>query len=217
MAEAAPPRLYLITPPLAEPQAFAPLLESALQAGDVACVWLRLQPLAGSDIKKIMTALVPLAQKYDAALLVDDPSVAGRFDADGVHVAKPGADLEAALAAMKPDKAKQKGERIVGVSGLLSRHDAMTAGESNVDYVMFGGPDENENPADLLERVTWWADICTVPCVAYARDLADVPALAASGADFIALGDAIWQHEAGVKAAVGLAMDALAAAPEPAP
>ncbi len=56
MAEAAP-RLYLITPPLAEAAAFAPLLEAALAAGDIACVLLRLQPLAASEMKKIVAAL----------------------------------------------------------------------------------------------------------------------------------------------------------------
>ena len=35
------PRLYLITPPLSSAEDFAPKLEKALAAGDVACVLLR--------------------------------------------------------------------------------------------------------------------------------------------------------------------------------
>jgi thiamine-phosphate pyrophosphorylase len=209
MAEAAP-RLYLITPPLAETAGFLPLLEAALGAGDVACVFLRVQPLAASDIKKLIGAIAPLVQKHDAALLVEDPQLAARCDADGVHVMGLGPALEAALAAMKPD-------RIVGVGGLTGRHEAMLAGESNVDYLMFGAPEAAETAAEILERAAWWAEIFTLPCVAYAHSLADVGALAAAGADFIALCDAVWQYEQGTAAAVEIAMQALAPAHEPIP
>ncbi len=206
MAEAAS-RLYLMTPPLSEAAAFIPLLQSALEAGDVACVLLRLEPLSAGESKKVIAALLPLTQKHDAALLVEDPLLAARCDADGVHIMDPGAGLEAALAAMKPD-------RIVGLGGLQSRHAAMQGGEAGVDYVMFGGPEETEDSADLVERVAWWAEIFTVPCVAYAHRLEDVGALAAAGADFVALGDAVWQHPEGVAAAVKAATQALACVQE---
>ena len=35
-----------------------------------------------------------------------------------------------------------KPERIVGVGGLATRHDAMLAAEQGADYVMFGEPDQ---------------------------------------------------------------------------
>ena len=57
-----------------------------------------------------------------------------RGGADGVHL--PGRDmgpLKRALTALKP-------ERIVGAGDVRSRHDAMQAGETGVDYVMFGEP-----------------------------------------------------------------------------
>jgi thiamine-phosphate pyrophosphorylase len=206
MAEAAT-RLYLITPPLAEAGAFAPLLEAALEAGDIACVLLRTQALAASDVKKIITALAPLAQNHEAAVLVADPQLAARCDADGVHVVGLGPALEAALSAMKPD-------RIVGISGLFSRHEAMLAGESGADYLMFGGPEKLEDAASILERVAWWAEIFTLPCVAYAQTLADIGPLADAGADFIALDDAVWQHQQGAAAAIQTAMLALASARE---
>lgn len=209
MAEAQP-RLYLISPPLTEAAPFADALEAALAAGDVACVFLQLATLAGSDIKKIMTTLVPLVQKHDAAALLADPSLAGRFDADGAHVAAPGAELDAALAALKSAKAKD--EKIVGVGGIASRHDAMLAGEAGVDYVMFGDPLADRG-ADA-EMVAWWAEISTVPCVAFADTIAEVAPLTQAGADFIALGNAVWQNKDGAAAAVATAMAALSAAHE---
>ena len=209
MAEAAP-RLYLITPKLAEAAGFDAVFEAALAAGDVACVLLRMQTQAGSDSKKLITRFAALAREHDTALLVEDPQLAARCDADGVHVSGADTALETAIAAMKPD-------RIVGVGGLSSRHDAMAAGESGVDYVMFGASDaEEEDSAAIVERTAWWAEIFTLPCVAYARTLADVAPLAAAGADFIALGDAVWEHPQGAAAAVGAAMLALASAHEPA-
>lgn len=206
MAEAAS-RLYLMTPPLSEAAAFAPVFQSALEAGDVACVLLRLERLSAAEMKKIISALMPLAQKQGAALLVEDVLLAARCDADGVHVVGLGAPLDAALAAMKPD-------RIVGVGGLASRHEAMEGGEAGVDYVMFGGPEEIEDRAHLLERIAWWAEIFTVPCVAYAHRLEDVGAFAAAGADFVALGNAVWQYPDGAAAAVEAAAQALASAQE---
>lgn len=207
MAEAAS-RLYLITPRLSEAAGFDAAFEAALAAGDVACVFLRMQTRMGSDVRKLIARFVSLARKHDTALLIEDPQLAARCDADGVHVSGFGAALEAAVAAMKPD-------RIVGVGGLTSRHDAMLAGESGVDYVMFGEPGVEEDVAAILDRTAWWAEIFTVPCVAYAPTLADVAPYAAAGADFIALGDAVWEHPQGAAAAVEAAMLALAGVQEP--
>ncbi len=211
MAEAQP-RLYLISPPLAAATPFAAALEAALTAGDVACVLLRLETLAASDVKKILTMLVPLAQKHDAAVLLQDPSLAGRFDADGVHVVGLGPDLDATLAAMKARGVKD--EKIVGVGPIASRDDAMTAGEAGVDYLMFGAFEEQPPQRADREMVAWWAEISTVPCVAFAHDIADVAPLAEAGAEFIALGDAVWQHSEGAAEAVKAAMAALAVAHE---
>jgi thiamine-phosphate pyrophosphorylase len=90
----------------------------------------------------------------------------------------------------------------------------MTAGEGGVDYVMFGEP----RPDGLLppiaavaERAAWWAEIFETPCVAYAPTLEALARLARTGAEFVALGDAVWDHPDGPAAAVRAALDALAA------
>ena len=74
----------------------------------------------------------------------------------------------------------------------------MSAGEAGVDYVMFGEPrPDGWTPPfeETLERTLWWADIFETPCVAYAGGPDDAEALAAAGADFVALGDSIWSAE----------------------
>ncbi|MGA2795654.1 MAG: thiamine phosphate synthase [Roseiarcus sp.] len=192
-------QLYLFTPPLRadDLDAFAPTLAGALEARDVACVLARLAPGAEGDARKIVTRLVEIAANAGAALLVDnDPRLAARVGADGAHISGDGGALNDALASLKP-------ERIVGAGLLRTRDDAMNAGEAGADYVMFGEPrrDGFTPPAEeTIERVAWWAEIFEPPCVAYAAALEDIAPLADAGADFVALGDAIWSAPAPLEA-----------------
>ncbi len=87
----------------------------------------------------------------------------------------------------------------------------MSLGEAGADYLLFGEPrPDGSLPAlpAVLERAAWWAEIFETPCVAFAPSLDAVARLAATGAEFIALGDAVWAHEAGAAAAVRQALDA---------
>lgn len=191
MAAASSCRLYLITPPLsvADLDAFAPRFAEALGAGDVASTLVRIAPAAAGEAKRILQRLVELAAARDVATLVEnDARLAARVGADGAHIAGVGTQLTEALASLHP-------ERIVGVGALRSRDDAMTAGEAGADYVMFGEPrrDGFTPPlAETVERAAWWAEIFETPCVAFAGALDAVAPLTAAGADFVALGDAIW-------------------------
>jgi thiamine-phosphate pyrophosphorylase len=180
------PRLFLITPPVADATGFAAILEPALKAGDVACVHLTLSVADEKDMKRAIGALAPLVQAAGAALLLnppDDLRNVARWGADGVHVALPDA-VKDALQELKPD-------RIVGVGGLRNRDMAMTAGETGCDYLMFGEPraDGSLPPlGQVEERCRWWAEVFTIPCVAYAPSPEAVAVLARTGAEFIALG-----------------------------
>jgi thiamine-phosphate pyrophosphorylase len=149
-----------------------------------------------------------LVQKHGVACLVaDDPQWAVRVSADGVHIDGTGERLQSALRAIKPG-------HIVGAGGLPTRDAAMTAGEAGADYVMFGGPSGAEPHAAIVERVAWWAEIFNVPCVGYARDLASIGDLVRAGADFIALGDAVFADPRGAAAALRDAARLMAPTPE---
>jgi thiamine-phosphate pyrophosphorylase len=183
------PRLYLMTPPLAEADAFFPSLAEALAAGDVAAVLLR---LAGGDERglincaKVLSAVV---QDKGAALLLDGHvQLVARAGADGAHLTGLAA-LTDAISLLKPD-------RIAGGGGLESRHDAMTAAEAGADYVMFGEPDgagARPSFAAIEDRIAWWAEVFEIPCVGYAASPDEVAPLVKAGADFIALGDWLWR------------------------
>ena len=205
-----PQRLYLISPALADAESFMPALEAALAAGDVACVLARFASPDEGTAKKIVRALLPMVQDHGAALLVEgDPKVAVRTDADGVHVRGQGDQLEEqlgdAIETLKPD-------RIVGAGGVKTRHDSMAVGELEIDYVMFGDPSpDGWTPLleQVIERVSWWTEIFTVPCVGFAPQLEDVQTISEAGADFVALGDCVWNDPRGPGAAVAQAQAAL--------
>ena len=136
--------------------------------------------------------IAAIVQRRDIAVLLDGhPEIAARAGVDGAHFTGTEA-LTAAIGTLKP-------ERIAGAGGLHSRHDAMLAGESGADYVMFGEPDRRGNRAPfeaILERIRWWAEVFEPPCVGYAASPDEVAVLAQAGADFVALGDWIWtQHD----------------------
>ena len=188
-------RLYLFTPPLdlSRLDAFAARFDAVLAAGDFASALVRIAPGAEGDAKRIIARLAEIAAARDVALLVEnDARLAARSGADGAHVAGVGPEFAEAVSSLKP-------ERIVGVGGLKMRDDAMSAGEAGADYVMFGEPRKDGwTPPldDTLERAGWWAEIFETPCVAFSATLEGAGALAAAGADFVALGDAIWSAEA---------------------
>ena len=183
------PRLYLVTPPVADAQAFSVTLAAALAAGDVAAVLLCLAE--GDERTQINRAktLSPAVQDKGAALLLDGHAdLVARAGADGAHLTGI-AEFTSALEQLKP-------ERIVGVGGLTTRHDAMAAAEAGADYVMFGEPGAaGERPSfdAIEERVAWWAEVFEAPCVAYAASDEEVAPLAKAGADFVALGDWLWR------------------------
>ncbi len=192
--------LYLITPAIADPAAFRPQLEAALKAAEIACVLLRLAVSDEAEVKRQVKAFAGLVQDAGAALLIEAPQdvrLAARAGADGVHVSGL-AGLKDAIESLKPD-------RVVGIGGLKSRHDCMEASELDIDYLMFGEPKPDGYVPPLeqtLERCQWWAEVFNVPCVGYASRLEDAAAIAATGAEFVALGDAVWNHPQGAAAAM---------------
>lgn len=204
-------RLYLVSPSIADPEAFAGPLAQACTGGEIAAVLLRLEPGDERTLVNRVKALAPIAQERGAAVLVagggeaDLATIAARGGADGAHILG-----KATL--VKELRARFKDERILGVGGLRSRDDAMNAGEAGADYLLFGEPRPDGSLPSLdqvAERAAWWAEIFETPCVAFAPSLDAVPLLAGTGAEFIALGDVVWTHPDGPAAAVAAAMAAL--------
>ena len=200
------PRLYLVTPAVADPAAVQDMLGAAMKSGDVAAVLLR---LAAADERTLINrakALARLIQDHGAALLLEDlPEIAAHVGADGAHLSDIAA-FEGALGTLKP-------ARIAGCGGLQTRHDAMLATEAGADYVMFGEPDQHQTRPSLdavVERVDWWAELFEIPCVGFAGSMEDVAPLADAGAEFIALGDWIFDYPQGAALAVAEAASRLA-------
>jgi thiamine-phosphate pyrophosphorylase len=192
------PRLYLVTPPLADAEEFLDRIKAALGAADIAAVLLRLQPAGERDLVNRVKSIAGIVQPEGAALVLDgQPEIAARAGADGAHLTGIDAFISA-VEGLKP-------ARIAGCGGLHTRHDAMLAGERGADYVMFGEPEpDGSRPslASILERINWWAGLFEIPCVAFAESIDEVQPLAAAGADFIALGDSVWNRPEGPAAAV---------------
>lgn len=199
-----PTRLVLIAS-LSQSEALAGGLDPALAAGDVAS--LLVSDLA-SEGKSFATALRPVieaAQRRDVAVLLrGDLRLVKRLGADGFHCEGDGMQLREAIEVLQPDC-------IVGAGRLVSRHQAMEAGEAGADYVFFGNLDgEAGNAADeLIERAGWWQDLFVTPCVVLASRLEEVGPLAEAGADFVALPAALWLGAASPAGVVGAAQAAI--------
>ncbi|WFU82749.1 thiamine phosphate synthase [Bradyrhizobium sp. CIAT3101] len=192
------PRLYLATPVVDDPASLIAELPALLAAVDVAAVLVRLKETDQRTMISRIKALAPIVQNAGAALLVDGhPELVARGGADGAHL--PGiAALKEAMPSLKPD-------RIAGVGGLTTRHHSMDAGEMGADYLLFGEPDANgQRPSAqaIAERLDWWAELFEPPCVGFAVTFEEAHDFAASGADFVLVGDLVWADSRGPKAAL---------------
>jgi thiamine-phosphate pyrophosphorylase len=192
------PRLYLATPIVGDPSPLIASLPALLAGADVAAVLLRLAHADDRTLINRIKVLAPIVQDSGAALLLDGHvELVARAGADGAHLNGIEA-LGEALPSLKPD-------RIAGVGGLATRHDSMAAGEAGADYVLFGEPDaKGERPSveAIAERLQWWAELFEPPCVGFAASREEAREFAAAGADFVLVGDFIWNDPRGAAAAL---------------
>ena len=218
------PQLYLITPAAADPETFPATLMAVLDVAEFSALLVRRGALDDAGYAKLAANLVNVGQGAGCAVLVeDDPALAKRLGADGVHVnggavedvepterlaeirrraeeskrahrwiAIGGATL--AVAALKPNL-------IVGAGNIGSRHDAMTAGEMDVDYLLFGPLEGAADPASA-ELAEWWAATFEIPAVL--SDPQAGPGVDSRGAEFLALSTSLWSAASPAAAATAI-------------
>ncbi|MGO1118432.1 thiamine phosphate synthase [Rhodovibrionaceae bacterium A322] len=187
-------RLFLVTPidlvtGEGDLRRFSEDLIKSLAAADVASVLLQTEGGSEAAIRDAVVTLCPMVQDADAAFLVEGRAdLAGELGCDGVHVPAEAKSLKALRKALGDDL-------IVGADCGQSRHLGMVAGELGADYVCFDALDS--------ELLSWWAEMMEVPSVAWGGvSLDNAAEIIGSGADFLAVGDAVWTHGAGPVAAV---------------
>lgn len=199
-------RLYLISPPTLELEAFARTLDEAFAAGDVGAFQLRLKDTTDAQIVAAAHVLMPVCKKHEVAFLINDRAdLVLETGADGVHLGQDDMPLKQARAILGE-------ERVIGVSCHDSGHMAMEAGEQGADYVAFGAFYATQSKsAEKLAKygtptkdiIQWWSTYTTVPCVAIGGLTPERSVeLVTAGADFIAAITAVWSHPDGAAAAV---------------
>lgn len=168
-------RLFLMPPSGLDADVVAASLTAAARAGDVACLVL-------PPDKALTDKVMPIAQQEEiAVLIINDSRFAAYQKADGVHVTT---GIEDAMAAHKTLGRNAS----VGVVASGSRHAAMEAGETDIDYIAF----DLGSPAGV-DLLTWWVPLFEVPCVGLdAADEAACLDAISSGADFIMPPAAMW-------------------------
>ena len=207
------PRLFLVTPPEFDAADLTEKLKQAFAGGDVACVLIYKPGASTKDLQATAEFLVPVIQDGGAAAIVyRDTQAAGRSGADGVHVDTSLEDLKLAIESFQPGQ-------IVGTGGTKLKHDAMEWAETGVDYLFFGKLDLAEKEAahdKTISAAGWWAELFETPCVALGgNSLETLDEVAGTGADFVALKDAVWQSDDDISAVVAEANRILDAHPFP--
>ncbi len=194
-------RLYLITPPALDSAGFRDSFATALDAGDVAAVQLRLKDADDDTWLRAIDVLRPVAQSRDVAFLLNDRAdLVAANGCDGAHVGQDDMPARDARRLIGPD-------RMLGVTCHASRDLAMQAGEDGADYVAFGaffssGTKEVMRRADP-DILQWWSELMELPCCAIGGITAENCApLVQAGADFLAVVGAVWSHPDGPGAAV---------------
>lgn len=198
-------RLYLITPPVIDDvPGFAALLETCLEAGDVACLQIRMKQeglIDEASTRAVAKAVMNICQSRGTMVLINDsPELADELGADGVHVGQ--SDMSVAEA-----RELLGAEAIIGATAHNSRHDAMLACEAGADYAAFGAffPTETKEASTKaeLETLEIWQEMMEPPCVAIGGiTVENARSVVEAGADFIAVSGGVWNHSEGAINAV---------------
>ncbi|MCT6824632.1 thiamine phosphate synthase [Bartonella apis] len=130
--------------------------------------------------------------KSVAFLVANDSRIAGRIHADGIH-------LEGKVEELRSLLDRRHNSMIVGFGNLRDKHTAMTSGECEPDYLMFGKLGADKKPAPHPRNITlssWWAEVMEIPAIVQAgSDIATFPEVLATKAEFIAVEEMIFGHD----------------------
>jgi thiamine-phosphate pyrophosphorylase len=193
-------QLYLVSP-LDVGGDFPERLSAALEGGPVAAFQLRVKGVDQHEAARLAEPLMAICAEREVAFIVnDDPGLAKRIGADGVHLGQDDGDPRDARALLGP--AAQ-----IGVTARDSRHLAMEAGEAGADYVAFGAffptatKEVSHRPDPSI--LSWWATLFEIPSVAIGGITPENGrVLVEAGADFLAVCGGVWNHPDGPGAAV---------------
>lgn len=193
MTETSPPnrcRIVLISPAGESADGFAARFSAAIQGGDIASIILPANGMDEASFQAFAEKIVPIAQAAGiAAIVADDTRIAGRVQADGIHIDGKRAALAEAIESFHP-------KLTVGAGGAKTRDVALELGEERPDYIFFGrfGYDNKPDPHQRnLSLGGWWAEMIQIPVIVMAgSDIRSVEQVAATGADFVALSSAVF-------------------------
>lgn len=191
------PQFLLVSPPLDDPAVSDGRCAAALErllggledplAIGLSALLLRDGILDDEGFLAVAAPMTEIAQAAGIAVILENRSnLVGDGGCDGVQV--PVGEKGSPIRKLRQQLGS---DLIIGASCGASRHAAMLAGEQGADYIGFGAVDGSSAVESAL--VDWWVRDMTPPLVAFgAPSVAEVRALAAAGADFVALGAGLW-------------------------
>lgn len=187
-------RIVLIAPRIDDPAKLKSLVAAAAEGGDVASLILPAYGDGEAVFQRRAEALVPIAQAHGIAVMIEgDTRVAGRVGADGIH-------FEGRKDGLAELIEKFQDRMMIGAGGAKSRDDALELGEARPDYMFFGRFGYDNTPAPHPRNLSlggWWAEMIELPCIVMAgNEVASVEAVAATGAEFVAVSSAVFGEEA---------------------
>jgi thiamine-phosphate pyrophosphorylase len=201
-------QLYVVSPPAIDLLHFVDAAKAAFDGGPVAAFQLRLKDVSDDEVLRACESLIPVCAAADVAFLLNDRAdLAFKAGADGVHLGQSDGSIADARLLLGPNKT-------VGRTCHDSRHLAMEAGEQGADYVAFGAfYDTTTKPSHYRPHPSilgWWTTLSQLPVVAIGGIFPENAApLVASGADFIAVVRAVWDHPEGPGSGVAAFRDVL--------
>jgi len=185
--------LYLISPQDVG-GTFPDRLKAALEPGIATAFQLRVKDADDHELARLAGPLQRICSDANVTFIVNDSvALTKRLGADGVHLGQSDGDIKDARAILGP-------EAQIGRTCHDSRHFAMEAGEQGADYVAFGAFYETTTkPSHYRPEpsiLAWWSTLFEIPCVAIGGITpANAAPLIGSGADFLAVCQAVWGHD----------------------
>lgn len=200
MSDAPPPKLYLATPAQIELSTFPALLAGLVDKFPTACIRLALASRDEEVLARAADLIREVAHARDIPVVIDNHyQLVERLGLDGVHLTDGPRRVREVRKALGKDA-------IIGAFCGTSRHNGMTAGELGADYVSFGPVTASATLGDgqAVEPglFAWWSEMIEIPVVAEGGVTSEAAASIASQADFLCLGDEIWDAADGPEAAL---------------